>query len=176
MPEDPEDPKGPEGAEGAAEQGEQEEQAAGLSYGEPFDSGFALAEDHQLIPDLPAALAVYGELLAVAESFEDSPDVRLLRGHLLSDIGTVQLTATDLPGAALSIERSLDLVRGVASVPMGPNGRRLWLEILLKTVLARVELLRRTGRFDEAQEAMDEATALLSEFDDPEGCAPPRSA
>ena len=46
-------------------------------------SGFALAERHQLTPDLPAALAVYGELLSVAESFEDSPDVQLLRGHLL---------------------------------------------------------------------------------------------
>ncbi|GCB51753.1 hypothetical protein [Streptomyces sp. NL15-2K] len=166
MPEDPKDPKDLEDPEDAAER---EEQAAGLSYGEPFDSGFALAERHQLTPDLPAALAVYGELLAVAESFEDSPDVRLLRGHLLSDIGTVQLAATDLPGAALSIGRSLDLVRGIASVPMGPNGRRLWQEVLLKTLLATVELLRRTGRFDEAQEAMDEATALLSEFDDLEG-------
>lgn len=156
----------PEDAEGSAEQ---EEQAVGLSYGEPFDSGFALAEQHQLTPDLPAALTVYGELLAVAESFEDSPDVRLLRGHLLSDIGTVRLAATDLPGAALSIGRSLDLVRGIASVPMGPNGRRLWLEILLKTLLARGELLRRTGQFDEAQEAIDKATALLSEFDDIEG-------
>ncbi|MDQ0694846.1 MULTISPECIES: hypothetical protein [unclassified Streptomyces] len=166
MPEDPEDLESPEGAEDSAEQ---EEQAVGLSYGEPFDSGFALAEQHQLTPDLPAALAVYGELLAVAESFEDSPDVRLLRGHLLSDIGTVRLAATDLPGAALSIGRSLDLVRGIASVPMGPNGRRLWLEILLKALLARSELLRRTGQFDEAQEAVDEATALLSEFDDIEG-------
>lgn len=146
-----------------------DEQPPGLSYGEPFDSGFALAERHQLTPDRQAALAVYGELLALAESFEDSPDVRLLRGHLLSDIGTVRLAATDLPGAALSIGRSLDLVRGIAAEPMGPNGRRLWLEILLKTMLARVELLRRTGEFDEAQEAMDETTALLSEFDDPEG-------
>ncbi|MFJ2240937.1 hypothetical protein [Streptomyces sp. NPDC087859] len=163
MPEDPRDLADPDDA------AEREGQAAGLSYGEPFDSGFALAERHQLTPDLLAALAVYGELLAMAESFEDSPDVRLLRGHLLSDIGTVQLAATDLPGAALSIGRSLDLVRGIASVPMGPNGRRLWQEVLLKTLLARVELLRRTGRFDEAQEAMDEATALLSEFDDLEG-------
>ncbi len=52
MPEDPEDPEAPE------ESAEQEGQAAGLSYGEPFDSGFALAERHQLTPDLPAALAV----------------------------------------------------------------------------------------------------------------------
>lgn len=42
-------------------------------YGEPFDSGFELAEQHQLAPDLPAALTVYAELLGVAESFEDSP-------------------------------------------------------------------------------------------------------
>lgn len=164
-----EDLQDPQGLGDPDVSGEQDEQAAGLSYGEPFDSGFALAERHQLTPDLPAALAVYGEHLALAESFEDSPDVQLLRGHLLSDIGTVQLAATDLPGATLSIGRSLDLVRGIASVPMGPNGRRLWQEVLLKTLLARVELLRRTGRFDDAQEVMDEATALLSEFDDPEG-------
>ncbi|TCR16328.1 hypothetical protein [Streptomyces sp. BK205] len=143
--------------------------AVRLGYGEPFDSGFALAERHQLTPNPSAALTVYGELLAVAESLEDSPDVRLLRGHLLSDIGTVQLAATDLPGAALSVERSLELVRGIASVPMGPNGRRLWLEVLLKTLLARAELLRRTGQFDEAQQAVDEASALLPEFDDVEG-------
>ncbi|MFM9703385.1 hypothetical protein ACKI2E_10045 [Streptomyces galilaeus] len=60
-------------------------------------------------------------------------------------------------------------MRGIASVPMGPNGRRLWQEVLLKTLLARVELLRRTGQLDEAQESMDEATALSSEFDDREG-------
>ncbi|MFJ5259830.1 hypothetical protein ACIQAC_05045 [Streptomyces sp. NPDC088387] len=162
----PEEPEAPEDAQDAAEQ---EEQAAALSYGEPFDSGFALAEHHQHTPDIPAALAVYGELLAVAESFEDSPDVRLLRGHLWSNIGTVQLAATDLPGAGVSIGQSLDLVRGIASEPMGPNGRQVWLEVLLKTLMARVELLRRTGQFDEAQEAMDEATGLLSEFDDPEG-------
>ncbi|MFF7275114.1 hypothetical protein [Streptomyces griseorubiginosus] len=163
MPEEPEEPGEREDA------AQQEEQSPGLSYGEPFDSGFALAERHQLTPDLPAALDVYGELLALADSFEDSADVRLLRGHLLSDIGSVQLAATDLPGAALSIGRSLDLVRGIASVPMGPNGRQLWLEVLLKTLLARVELLRRSGQLDEARETLDEAMTLLSEFDDPEG-------
>lgn len=151
------------------DEAEQAEQLAGLSYGEPFDSGLELAEHHQLIPDLPAAQAVYEELLSLAESFEDSPDVRLLRGHLLSDIGTVQLTATDLPGAALSIEQALGLVRGVASVPMGPRGRQLWLEVLLKTLLARTELMRRTGSLDEAQAAVDEAATLLAEFNDPEG-------
>lgn len=151
------------------DEAEQAEQLAGLSYGEPFDSGLELAEHHQLTSDLPAAQAVYEELLTLAESFEDSPDVRLLRGHLLSDIGTVQLTATDLPGAALSIEQALGLVRGVASVPMGPRGRQLWLEVLLKTLLARTELMRRTGSLDEAQAAVDEAATLLAEFNDPEG-------
>ncbi|MEU9794792.1 hypothetical protein AB0E27_30045 [Streptomyces sparsogenes] len=151
------------------DEAEQAEQSAGLSYGEPFDSGLELAEHHQLIPDLPAARAVYEELLTIAESFEDSPDVRLLRGHLLSDIGTVQLTATDLPGAALSIEQALGLVRGVASVPMGPRGRQLWLEVLLKALMARTELMRRTGSLDEAQETVDEAATLLAEFNDPEG-------
>ncbi|WP_326770386.1 hypothetical protein OG978_42170 (plasmid) [Streptomyces sp. NBC_01591] len=151
------------------DEAEQAEQLAGLSYGEPFDSGLELAEHHQLTSDLPAAQAVYEELLTLAESFEDSPDVRLLRGHLLSDIGTVQLTATDLPGAALSIEQALGLVRGVASVPMGPRGRQLWLEVLLKTLLARTELMRRTGSLDEAQAAVDEAATLLAELNDPEG-------
>nr|WSX75293.1 hypothetical protein OH826_16145 [Streptomyces sp. NBC_00899] len=138
-------------------------------YGEPFDSGFELAERHQLTPDPAAARAVYEELLTVAESIEDSPDVRLLRGHLLSDLAAVRLTATDLPGAALCVEQALGLVRGLSSVPMGPLGRQLWLEVLLKTLQAGSELMRRTGRLDEAQAAVDEAAALLPEFDDPEG-------
>lgn len=151
------------------DEAEQAERLAKLSYGEPFDSGFELAEHHQLTPDLRAAQDVYEELLTLAESFEDSPDVRLLRGHLLSDIGTVQLTAMDLSGAALSIEQALGLVRGVASVPMGPRGRQLWLEVLLKTLLARTELMRGTGSLDEARAAVDEAATLLAEFNDPEG-------
>ncbi|MGC5562227.1 tetratricopeptide repeat protein [Streptomyces sp. FR-108] len=138
-------------------------------YGEPFDSGFELAEQHQLTPDLPAAQAVYTELLTVAESFEDSPDVRLLRGHLLSDLATVRLAATDLPGAGVCVERALGLVRGVSDVPMGPRGRQLWLEVLLKTLNAGAELSRRTGDLDEALAAVDEAATLLPEFDDPEG-------
>ncbi|MBJ3805575.1 hypothetical protein JGB26_00280 [Streptomyces flavofungini] len=140
-----------------------------MSYGEPFDTGFALAEHHQLTPDLPAAQAVYAELLAFAESIEDTPDVQLLRGHLLSDLGSVQLSATDLPGAARSLDRARTLIRGIASVPMGPRGRQLWLEVLLKTLLARAELLRRTGDLDEAQATADEAAAVLPEFQDPEG-------
>lgn len=146
-----------------------EDETAVPLYGEPFDSGFALAERHQLAPDLAAAQAVYAELLTLAESIEDSPDVRLLRGHLLSDLAAVRLTATDLPGAALCVEQSLGLVRGLSSAPMGPNGRQLWLEVLLKTLHAAAELLRRTGRPDEAQAAVDEAAALLPGFDDPEG-------
>lgn len=146
----------------------QDETAMSL-YGEPFDSGFARAERHQLTPDTAAALAVYEELLAVAETLEDSPDVQFLRAHLLSDIAAVRLTATDLPGAALSVERALALARGVSAAPMGVRGRQLWLEVLLKSLQARTELLRRTGQLDEAQATADEAAALLSEFDDPEG-------
>lgn len=138
-------------------------------YGEPFDSGFEWAERHQLTPDLTAAQAVYAELLALAEAMADSPDVRFLRAHLLSDLAAVRLTATDLPGAAVSVEQALGLVRGLSSEPMGPRGRRLWLEVLLKTLLAEAEVLRRTGRLDQAGAAVDEAAALLAEFDDPEG-------
>ncbi|MEU3464500.1 hypothetical protein ABZ721_31685 [Streptomyces sp. NPDC006733] len=138
-------------------------------YGEPFDSGFARAERHQLTPDPTAAQAVYEELLAVAASLEDSADVRFLRAHLLSDVAAVRLMATDLPGAARSVEHALALARGVASAPMGPRGRQLWLEVMLKTVQARTEVLRRTGRLDEAQASADEAAQLLAEFDDPEG-------
>lgn len=42
-------------------------------YGEPFDSGFAQAERLHLAADLAAAVAVYEELLTLAESVEDSP-------------------------------------------------------------------------------------------------------
>ncbi|KAK1179718.1 hypothetical protein B7755_017150 [Streptomyces sp. NBS 14/10] len=146
-----------------------DEEAVVPLYGEPFDSGLALAERHQLTPDLAAARTVYEELLTAAESIEDSPDVRFLRAHLLSNIGTVQLTATDLAGAAAVIERALGLLRGIESVPMGPLGRQLWLEVLLKTLLGKADLLRRTGRLDESLACLDEAAARLPEFDDPEG-------
>lgn len=138
-------------------------------YGEPFDSGLALAEEHQLAADLAAAVVVYEELLAVAESFEDSPDVRFLRAHLLSNIASVRLTATDLGGAEDAVERSRALLDGIASVPMGPRGRQLWLEMLLRTLLARADLLRRTGRLDEALACLDEAAVRMPEFDDPDG-------
>lgn len=42
-------------------------------YGDPFDSGFALAHEHHMAADYAAAYAVYEELLALAESLEDSP-------------------------------------------------------------------------------------------------------
>ncbi|MEH0420656.1 hypothetical protein [Streptomyces sp. B21-083] len=152
------------------EQGEQGERAGVMPlYGEPFDSGLALAEELQLAADLTAAGAVYGELLTVAESIEDSPDVRFLRAHLLSDLATVRLTATDLSGAEDAVERSRTLLDGIASEPMGPRGRQLWLEVLLKTLLAKADLRRRTGRLDEALACLDEAAARLPEFDDPEG-------
>ncbi|MEU9266388.1 hypothetical protein AB0E04_13185 [Streptomyces sp. NPDC048251] len=155
-----------------SERGENERPDVGAVvrlYGEPFDSGLALAEEHQLAADLTAAVAVYEELLAVAESFEDSPDVRFLRAHLLANIASVLLTATDLGGAEDAVERSRALLDGIASVPMGPRGRQLWLEILLRTLLARADLLRRTGRLDEALACLDEAAVRMPEFDDPDG-------
>ncbi|WP_329223459.1 CHAT domain-containing protein [Streptomyces sp. NBC_01485] len=138
-------------------------------YGDPFDSGFALAEQHQLAADLTAACAVYEEMLALAESLEDSPDVRFLRAHLLSDLASVRLNATDLPAAEDAVERSRVLLDGIASAPMGPKGRQLWLETLLKTQIARTDVLRRTGRLDEALACLDEAAVALPEFDDPDG-------
>ncbi|WP_327320129.1 CHAT domain-containing protein [Streptomyces sp. NBC_01235] len=146
-----------------------ENEAVTRLYGDPFDSGFALAERHQLAADPTAACAVYEELLTLAESIEDSPDVRFLRAHLLSDLASVRLTATDLPGAEDAVGRSRELLDGIASVPMGPKGRQLWLEILLKTLIAGADLLRRTGRLDEAMACLDEAAVTLPEFDDPEG-------
>ncbi|WP_216587389.1 tetratricopeptide repeat protein [Streptomyces brasiliscabiei] len=147
-----------------------QQEGAGVTplYGEPFDSGLALAEERHLAADLTAACAVYEELLTVAESIEDSPDVRFLRAHLLCDLASVRLTATDLPGAEDAVERSRALLDGIASAPMGPRGRQLWLETLLKTMIGRTDLLRRTGRLDEALVCLDEAAARLSEFDDPE--------
>ncbi|MGQ4365214.1 hypothetical protein [Streptomyces sp. SAS_272] len=138
-------------------------------YGEPFDAGFALAEEHRLAADLTAACAVYDGLLAAAQSLDDSPDVRFLRAHLHADLASVRLTATDLPGAEDAVGRSRGLLDGVASVPMGPRGRQLWLEVSLKALLAQGDVLRRTGRLDEALECLDEAAATLHEFDDPEG-------
>ncbi|WP_328979989.1 hypothetical protein [Streptomyces canus] len=156
--------------ETSREDGEYEENAAATQlYGEPFDSGLALAEQHQLAADLTAACAVYEHLLTLAESIEDSPDVQFLRAHLLANIASVRLTATDLVAAEDAVERSRALLDGIASAPMGPRGRQLWLEMMLRTLLARADLLRRTGRLDEALACLDEAALRLPEFDDPEG-------
>ncbi|MEV5528562.1 hypothetical protein [Streptomyces prunicolor] len=138
-------------------------------YGEPFDSGLALAEEHQLAADLASSVAVYEGLLTLAESLDDSPDVRFLRAHLLQNIASVQLSATDLAGAEDANERSRALLDGIASAPMGPRGRQLWLEMLLRTLISSADLLRRTGRLDEALACLDEAAVRLPEFDDPEG-------
>lgn len=138
-------------------------------YGDPFDSAFARAHGHHMAADFDAACAVYDEALAAAESMEDSPDVRFLRAHLLADLGTVLLDASDLPGAEDAVDRSRALLDGIASASMGPRGRQLWLEMVLRALIARSDLLRRTGRLDEALAGLDEATATLAEFDDPDG-------
>lgn len=138
-------------------------------YGEPFDSGLALAEEHQLAADLAASVAVYEELLTLAESLDDSPDVRFLRAHLLQNIASVQLSTTDLAGAEDANKRSRALLDDIASAPMGPRGRQLWLEMLLRTLISGADLLRRTGRLDEALACLDEAAVRLPGFDDPDG-------
>ncbi|WP_405952608.1 CHAT domain-containing protein [Streptomyces prunicolor] len=138
-------------------------------YGEPFDSGLALAEEHQLAADLASSVAVHEELLTLAESLDDSPDVRFLRAHLLQNIASVRLSATDLAGAEDANKRSRALLDDIASAPMGPRGRQLWLEMLLRTLISGVDLLRRTGRLDEALACLDEAAVRLPEFDDPDG-------
>ncbi|QIB47768.1 hypothetical protein [Streptomyces aureoverticillatus] len=146
-----------------------EVQGAAQLYGEPFDSGFALAHEHHMAADFAAACAVYGELLASAESIEDSPDVQFLRAHLLCDLSSVLLTASDLPAAEDALKRSRALLDGVASAQMGPRGRQLWLETVLKTLIARSDLMSRTGRLDESMACLDEAAALFPEFADPDG-------
>ncbi|MFD5701299.1 hypothetical protein [Streptomyces lasiicapitis] len=146
-----------------------EVQGAARLYGEPFDSGFALAHEHHMAADFAAACAVYGELLALAESIEDSPDVQFLRAHLLCDLSSVLLAASDLPAAEDALQRSRALLDGVASAQMGPRGRQLWLETVLKTLIARSDLMSRTGRLDESMACLDEAAALFPEFTDADG-------
>ena len=138
-------------------------------YGEPLDSAFAQAHEHHMAADYGAARAVYDELLTLAESLEDSPDVRFLRAHVLADLASVVLSATDLPAAQDAIERSRALLEGIATAPMGPQGRQLWLEMTLRTLIAKSDMLHRTGRLDEALACLDEAAAVLPEFDDPDG-------
>ncbi|MEU9127004.1 hypothetical protein AB0D08_02615 [Kitasatospora sp. NPDC048540] len=133
-------------------------------FGEPFDSGLAQFEDLQLAADLAAALAVLRRLLAAAEALDDSPDVRFLRAHLLANSAIVRLSASDLPYADDDFIGSLDLLRSIEAAPMGPRGRQLWLDVLLKTLLGRAELLRRSGRLDEAAGCLDEADARLPGF------------
>ncbi|MFD4856304.1 hypothetical protein [Streptomyces atratus] len=138
-------------------------------YGELFDSGFAKAHEHHMAAEFGAACAVYDELLNLAESLEDSPDVRFLRAHLLADLTSVLLAASDLPRAEDTNERSRALLDSIASAPMGPRARQLWLEILLRTMSARSAVLSDTGRLDEALACLDEAAGTLPRFDDPDG-------
>ncbi|MEU1517076.1 CHAT domain-containing protein [Streptomyces sp. NPDC005811] len=138
-------------------------------YGEPFDGGYARAHAHHLAAEFGAACAAYDELLGLAESLEDSPDVRFLRAHLLADLTSVLLSASDLPRAEDTNRRSRALLDGIASAPMGPRGRQLWREILLRTLVAGSAVLAGTGRPDEALARLDEAADLLPGFDDPDG-------
>ncbi|MFJ6103056.1 CHAT domain-containing protein [Streptomyces sp. NPDC092359] len=138
-------------------------------YGEPFDSGLAEAHGHHMAAEFGAAYAVYEELLGLAGSLDDSPDVRFLRAHLLADLTSVLLSASDLPRAEEANERSRALLDSVAAEPMGPRGRQLWLEILLRTLIAGSAVLSATGRPDEALARLDEAAAVLPEFTDPDG-------
>ncbi|GAA1256978.1 hypothetical protein GCM10009665_54240 [Kitasatospora nipponensis] len=133
-------------------------------FGEPFDSGLALAERHQLSADPAAAQACYEHLLGVAESLDDSPDVRYLRAHLSANLGVVQLDGPDPRGAEIRLEAALDLLRGIESAPMGPRGRQLWLDDLLKALLGRAELLRDRGDLDAASVCLEEAARRLPEF------------
>lgn len=133
-------------------------------FGEPFDAGLAAAEHHLHTGDLVAAQAGYERLLATAETLEDSPEVRFLRAHLRGNIGMVQFARTDLAGAAASHEQALTLLRDIESVPMGPVGRQLWLDVILKVLTGKAELLRHLGNLDGAQACLEEAEARLPEF------------
>lgn len=135
-------------------------------FGEPFDTGLAAAERHLRSTELAAAQAAYERLLTAAESLDDDPDTRFLRAHLLTNIGMVQLERTDLAAAAVSHEQAIGLLRGIRSEPMGPLGRQLWLDDLLKALVGQADLLRRTGNLDDAQVCLEEAATWLPEFTD----------
>ncbi|MDX2971838.1 CHAT domain-containing protein [Kribbella solani] len=138
-------------------------------YGDPFDAGFARAHEHHLAAEFAAASDLYAELLVLADSLEDSPDVRFLRAHLLADLTSVHLSASDLPGADDTSTRSHALLDSVAQAPMGPHGRQLWLELQLRTMMARSAVLSTTGHLDEALDWLDQAATVLTEFTDPDG-------
>ena len=134
-------------------------------FGEPFDSGLALAEHWQRTADPLAAQTEYQRLLSTAGTLDDSPEVRFLRAHLLADLAVLRLSGSDPGGAAAGIEQASALLRDVESALTGPLARQLWLDNLLKLLIGRAELLRRAGSLDEAQECLDEATARLPEFE-----------
>lgn len=140
------------------------EEAVPPLFGEPFDAGLAAAERDLQTGDLVAAQAGYERLYSAAGSLPDAPDVRFLRAHLLGNVGMVQFARADLAGAAASHEQALALLRDIESVPMGPLGRQLWLDLLLKVLAGNAELLRHLGNLDGAQACLEEAEARLPEF------------
>ncbi|GAA1587782.1 hypothetical protein GCM10009804_49870 [Kribbella hippodromi] len=138
-------------------------------YGDPFDAGFARAQEHHLAAEFTAAYDLYAELLTLAETLDDTPDVRFLRAHLLADLTSVHLSASDLPSADDTSTRSHALLDSVAQAPMGPHGRQLWLELQLRTMMARSAVLSNTGHLDEALSWLDKAATVLPEFIDHDG-------
>lgn len=138
-------------------------------FDEPFDTGLDTAEHHIHGGDFAAAQVEYERLLGMAEGLDHCPDVQLLRAHLLANIARVQLARTDLTAAAANHERALGLLRDIASAPMSPPGRQLWLDDLLKALIDKADRLRTAGRLDHAKVCLDEATGQLPAFVDSNG-------
>src|SRR5215217_3844914 len=135
---------------------------------EPFSSALTEAESHLERGDYAPAQSIYEQLLALAESFQDEPDVRLMRAHLLANIGMLT-TQTNLAVSEVQHTKALDLLRGLREAPKGPVTTQLWLDISLKTLTGLAEVFHKKGDLTEAAALLDEARALLPEFVDGDG-------
>ncbi|MGH1553079.1 hypothetical protein ACRAWF_16850 [Streptomyces sp. L7] len=139
-------------------------------YGEPFDSGLARAKGHHLNAEgRRRGRRVRGVAHAGRVPWRTPPTYGSCARTCWRTSRGVQLAATDLVAAQAAVDRSNALLDGISSAPMGPRGRQLWLELVLRTLIARADLLRRTGHLDEALACLDEAALRLPEFDDPDG-------
>ncbi|MES0835948.1 hypothetical protein [Nocardiopsis tropica] len=134
-----------------------------MGFGEPFDSGLAHSEALLAGRELAAAEDVLLQLLDAAERLPDSPDVRFLRGLLLTDVGMVR-SERGAPGDGVpALDGALVLLRAVEPHATGPRGRPLWLSILLKALLERAEAARRSGDHRTAHTLLDEADLRAGE-------------
>ncbi|CAM3570635.1 hypothetical protein [Stackebrandtia soli] len=133
---------------------------------ERINAGGVTALEHVAAGDLPAATAVYRELLALIETIESNPDVVFVRAHLLGALAGLMYDQGRLASSATAFQEAYELAMSVADEPMGPNGRLSWLDTTITILIGYAETIHKTAEFDTANQLLDQAERLIDELGD----------